>query len=116
MAGGPFSSVVDYLSALGAFNYLALFLLFIVMYFAFYYLFREKVKRLKNDSYRKFISLMLSVLVTLGAYMSVFAYAGDAVTVIAAALFAIFAIFFVLVLVGKMAGIDLPGMLRDEFR
>jgi heme A synthase len=112
---GPFSTMTDFLSAVGFFDYLALLLLFIILYYVFMYLLRKNVERLKNDSYRKLISLVLSGLVVVGVYLLFLSSAGTAATYLVAALFTVAVVFFILVLVGRLAGIDLPEMLKREF-
>ncbi len=112
---GPFSGMVDFLNAWGVFNYLALLLAFILLYYIFMYVLKKKVSRIQKDAYRKVISLVLSALMVIGMYMLVFSGAGSATSIIVGIIFAIVVVFFAVTLIGRLMGIDVPDMLKKEF-
>ncbi|MFH0956912.1 MAG: hypothetical protein V1813_03545 [Candidatus Aenigmatarchaeota archaeon] len=110
---GPFSDMLGFMSAAGVFNYLALFLALIVLYYLFLYLIGKHMKSafLKKGVRPKVLSVILSMLVTALLYVAFFSVAGGAAMVVIAAIFVIAVVFILFVAIGKLAGIDVPELL-----
>ena len=110
---GPFSAIVDFMSAAGIFNYLALFLALIVLYYLFLYLVGKHVKSefLKKGRRPKVIAAVLSVLLTALLYMAFFSVAGSAAAAVVAIVFFIAVLFLILAAIGKLMGIDVTELL-----
>ena len=115
---GFFSDMLGFMSATGAFNYMALLLALIVLYYLFLHLIGKYVKseRLKKGRRPKVLSAVLSVLVTAFLYVAFFSMAGGAAMLLIAAIFVIAVLFLLLVGAGKLAGIDVLELLgvKDE--
>jgi hypothetical protein len=110
---GPFSDMLDFMSAAGIFNYMALLLALIVLYYLFLHLIGKHVKseRLKKGRRPKMISAVLSVLVTAFLYVAFFSMAGGAAMLVIAVVFVIAVIFLLLTALAKIAGIDVLELL-----
>ena len=111
---GPFSSVVGLMEAWGAFNYLALLLVFIVLYFLFSHLLSKR-ERPRKKLHRDAISFVLALLLTALLYLLVLPFMGTAASYVVVVIFVVAVIFLILVLFGQMTGIDLPEMLKKDF-
>lgn len=110
---GPFSAIVDFMSATGIWNYLALFLALIVLYYLFLYLIGKHVNSpfLKKGVRPKIIAALLSVLLTALLYIAFFSVAGSAAAAVVAVVFFIAVLFLILAAIGKLMGIDVPELL-----
>ena len=97
-----------------AFNYLALLLVFIVLYYTFGHLLGKKQKP-KKKLYRDIISFVFALLLTALLYVLVLPYMGTAASYAVIAIFVVAVLFLSLALFGQMAGIDLPGLIKKEF-
>jgi hypothetical protein len=115
---GFFSDMLDLMSAAGVFNYMALLLALIVLYYLFLHLIGKYVKseRLKKGRRPKVISAMLSALLTAFLYIAFFSAAGGAAMLLIAAIFVIAVVFLLITAGGKIAGIDVLELLgvKDE--
>lgn len=105
--------MIGFMSAAGIFNYLALFLVFVVLYYLFLHMAGKYVKseRLKKGNRPKYISAILSVLVTALLYIAFLPAAGGAAMLVVAVIFVTAVVFILVVAMGKLAGIDVPELL-----
>jgi drug/metabolite transporter (DMT)-like permease len=110
---GPFSSTVDLLNTAGAFNYLALFLAFILLYYLFLHLLgkHSKKKMLDRVWVRKLLSAVFALILTALLYVGFFSYAGNAAAALVAIVFFVAVMFVILAAIGKLAGIDVLELL-----
>jgi hypothetical protein len=109
----PFSDLVGFMSAAGIFNYLALFLVLVVLYYLFLHLIGKHVKSpfLKKGKRQKYLSAILSVLVTAFLYVAFLPAAGGTAMFLIAFVFVAAFVFILFVLTGKLAGIDIPELM-----
>jgi hypothetical protein len=108
-----FSDMVGLLDSLGIFNYLALLLVFLVLYFTFGHLLGKR-ERPRKKIHRDLISFVLAILITFLIYWFALPFAGAGASYVLVAVFAVAVIFLILAVIGKMAGIDLPELLGKK--
>ncbi|UCD03216.1 MAG: hypothetical protein JSV63_01095 [Candidatus Aenigmatarchaeota archaeon] len=111
---GGFSTMTEFLNNLGFFNYLAFFLLFILLYFLFEYLLRRHVSRFSEGNLGKALAVVFSALITVILFFASAPLAGDAAAVISAIIFSLAVIFFLIVLVAKLLGIDVLSFFQKK--
>ena len=106
---GPFSSLVGWLQSFYAFNYLALLVVLIVLYYFFDYVFKKHSGRLeRRGTTRQAISLVLSIIITVLCGIFAFAGVGTLVLIVAVILFIVAVLFLVGVTGGRLAGLKTP--------
>jgi len=103
---GVFSVGVEFLNEHGFFTYLAYFLLALILYYVFEYLLKEHAKRIKNETLRSALSVILSIVIVILLFMVTSPSAGDAAAFISVLILALAVIFFLAVLAMKLVGID----------
>lgn len=103
---GVFSSLVGFLNAYDFFTYLAYFLLLILFYYLFEHILKEHAKRIKNETLRRALSVIFSIVVVILLFLVTSPFAGDAAAFITVLILAIVVIFFLVVLVMKLIGVD----------
>lgn len=106
---GILGSAVEFLNLHGFFTALAYFLLFIILFYGFLYLLKEKIKK---QSHRQLLSILMAVPVTAILYFTFAAYAADSAAFLSVLAVAIAVIFMLVAATIKLAGIDATAIFR----